>query len=401
MSNYQLRPRRGRTYSNYMQPDVMFEIFSRLPIEAIVTCKCVCKTWRKLIEDPYFIERQRHLSVSAPRALIQPRIVNISSGRISNWPTDNNNLYLVDCEGHKARPLHVAPVLNMLGKELEVMSTCDGLLCIASDHRQAPVYIYNPVLDRLVKLPSTGVKRKLICHEVGLICHESSGSYKVVRGYRFKIKGQEFYRFEMITLGETAWTELTPPSLIYECNFGRPLEWKGAIHWKIQSERAVNSRQCILSFDIDKEAFQIVYFKDIPPHHSRLLMLVLDENLVLLESQNSFLKIWKVGGDIIGGYSINQFSLIQSYMQWGGYFRCRWISETGKDGTYMLHTTYCPSTDSHLRSNLVNFSPKTRSYSQLNLCDMPDHFGTMTYKPTLVCPVRARINVSKSAEGQP
>uniref|UniRef100_A0A7N0ZX30 F-box domain-containing protein n=1 Tax=Kalanchoe fedtschenkoi TaxID=63787 RepID=A0A7N0ZX30_KALFE len=371
MNNYQLRPRRGRTYNNYMQPDIMFEIFSRLPIEAIVTCKCVCKTWRGLIEDPYFIERHRHLALyQAPRALIRPRIPD----------------------------MNVA--LDMLGRELEVMSTCDGLLCIASDHRQAPVYVYNPVMDRLVKLPSTGMKRKLLCHEVGLIFHESSGSYKVVRGYRFKIKAQEYYRFEMITLGEAAWTELTPPSLIYECHFGRPLQWHGAIHWKIQPARITNSRQSIMSFDIDKEAFQIVYFRDNPPQHNRLQMFVLDDDLVLLDSHNSSLKIWRVEGDVIGGYSIHQYTLMQSYMQWGGHFRCRWISETGRDGTYMLHTTYCPSTKCHIRSNLVNFSHKTGSYTQLNLSRMPEHFSAMAFKPTLVCPVRARVNAPRSFDSQ-
>ncbi|CAM8912161.1 unnamed protein product [Rhodiola kirilowii] len=384
MSNYQLRSRSGRAYNPYMQPDIMFKIFMKLPIEAVVTCKCVCKTWRGLVEDPYFIEQHRRFSLCrAPRALVQP----INEFKPS--PQDGN-IYLADCEAHKARALPVPPALDILGKDLEVTSTCDGLLCMASVQRQAPVYVYNPMLDRLVKLPSNGIKRMLTSHVIGIIFHESSGSYKVVRGYRFKKEGQEQHRFEMITLGEAAWKELTPPSHIKYLDFGRPFEWRGAIHWRIHSVH--DSTECIMSFDIDKEAFQIVSLQVNPIERNRLVMLVLDDDLVLVDRYNSYLKIWKVEGDVINGFSINQYTLMQTYMQWNNCFYCQWMAETGRDGTYMLQTTYCTN-DYDLKFNLVNFEPETGSYTQLNLSGMPEQYSTFAFRPTLVCPLRARVTV--------
>ncbi|GKB34692.1 F-box associated domain containing protein [Tanacetum coccineum] len=51
-----------------LPPNVTADVLSRLPVKTIIHCKCVCKNWRQLVSDSYFVNL--HLSRSPAGIMI-------------------------------------------------------------------------------------------------------------------------------------------------------------------------------------------------------------------------------------------------------------------------------------------------------------------------------------------
>ncbi|KAF7145576.1 hypothetical protein RHSIM_Rhsim04G0194500 [Rhododendron simsii] len=47
---------RGITNEGYLPREIWVDILTRLPAKMAGQCKCVCKNWRALIEEPSFVE---------------------------------------------------------------------------------------------------------------------------------------------------------------------------------------------------------------------------------------------------------------------------------------------------------------------------------------------------------
>uniref|UniRef100_A0A2K2CB00 F-box domain-containing protein n=1 Tax=Populus trichocarpa TaxID=3694 RepID=A0A2K2CB00_POPTR len=62
-----------------LSADVMIDILSRFPLKTILSFRCVCKTWLRLISDKDFANP--HLSRSPPGILIKA----LPEGGISKW----------------------------------------------------------------------------------------------------------------------------------------------------------------------------------------------------------------------------------------------------------------------------------------------------------------------------
>ncbi|KAJ4960912.1 hypothetical protein NE237_020822 [Protea cynaroides] len=54
--------------------EIIFEIWSRLPIESVLRCRCVCKLWAILGHDSTFIDLHFSKSIQRPpRVVLLPR----------------------------------------------------------------------------------------------------------------------------------------------------------------------------------------------------------------------------------------------------------------------------------------------------------------------------------------
>ena len=80
--------------------EITFEIMSRLPIESILRCRVVCKTWHTATRDPCFIKKFRNSNYQTIHLILKE-------------PWIKNHLVWLDIEEQKPRQI---PIDNMLTK---------------------------------------------------------------------------------------------------------------------------------------------------------------------------------------------------------------------------------------------------------------------------------------------
>ncbi|KAA8542574.1 hypothetical protein F0562_023726 [Nyssa sinensis] len=257
--------------------EIISDILARLPIESIMTCRIVCKSWYSLTEDPDFINLQLSRS-------------NYQPARVILYNYTLNHLLLLDTEEHKNKWI---PFQNMLFEGhlvyRHVMCSCNGLLCIASDFKLDPVFIYNPMTRKHVILPSSDSKLDFQDQKVGLGFDPSTGTYKVVRLYKDE---SEASRFEILSLGESSWKELSAPH-----NY---------------------DKFSILAFDLIEEKFQIIALpKEFPSDGLPYFDFQdLDGYLTFVEHDSDLMKMWRLTGEKVGDFSLCLERTYDTHVRW-------------------------------------------------------------------------------------
>lgn len=188
--------------------EIFFNIFLKLPVKPLLLCKCVCKSWRQLLSDPYFAKLHMINQPQSQKVLLR---------------SYNDSFYSLDCESTHGNavlrkfPLKVSP-------PVDVLSSCNGLLCVAvphesqeSPHRQlVEVVLWNPTTGDYKTLPSAkpSVDRRQV---VGFGYHPSLDDYMMVRiiTHDFIIDSEEKFRriegehrVDMYSLRTNSWKRI-------------------------------------------------------------------------------------------------------------------------------------------------------------------------------------------------
>lgn len=359
---------------NDLLPELISEILSRLPIELILRCRSVCKTWNSVIQSPLFINLQARKSHNQPsRVILKP----IFGGVIA---TTMHSLFLLDTEERKSRRIHDK---SWRFGGLQIMSSCNGLLCITSDSELGPVYISNPITREFVILPSPETGFSLLRHQVGLGFDSSNGKYIVVRAYTDKSKSQ-VNKFEAIMLGENSWRSLTVPDIIAECTINGSVFWNGALHWKIKKKPG---RECMLSFDVSSGKFAVTRFPvsaDVPDDFE---MVELDGHLSLVQVYDTQMKIWRVTGEKIEGLSVCYEDMYCMNVRWNSSFNCEIIRGYIDEG-YLLQVNTHRGPGGAWRRYLTQYFPKMEQFLSLIIPSIPICFKTISFRPTLISPMQ-------------
>ncbi|KAG5551607.1 hypothetical protein RHGRI_009876 [Rhododendron griersonianum] len=140
---------------------ILMEIMSKLPMSTICNCMCVCSYFRNLISDPQFA--QLHLSRSQPSLLLRS-FYNWESSLCLVESIDpcvvdsgtNGDIRVPDKALLKFKPNCDLPI-----KGLEVLSSCNGIICLYKPRSYDPYVICNPVVDEYVVVPQ--VEKGSIC----------------------------------------------------------------------------------------------------------------------------------------------------------------------------------------------------------------------------------------------
>nr|GEU53124.1 hypothetical protein [Tanacetum cinerariifolium] len=117
-------------HSHTLPPEIIVEILLRCPVESLLRCKSVCKSWYKLISSRYFIKSHVKLWNEKNRYVSPKLVFNVPIYRFRRGYTRTN----------------VAA--------LYMISTCNGLLCYVKDWNTH--LIYNPSTRVSNTLPSSG-----------------------------------------------------------------------------------------------------------------------------------------------------------------------------------------------------------------------------------------------------
>lgn len=167
--------------------EIMADILSRLAVKTIVHCRCVCKKWRILLSESYFVNL--HLSRS-PKGVISHesrRAINV----FKLGELDNKSNYH-DMINHD--PLER---LNLGLCWLE--GSVNGLICLKI-YYDYTLYICNPITREYIILPSDKCVES--SNAIGFGFVEASNQYKVIT---LDTKNSDC---NIYTLGTSVWRSL-------------------------------------------------------------------------------------------------------------------------------------------------------------------------------------------------
>ncbi|VVA98778.1 unnamed protein product [Arabis nemorensis] len=215
-----MRKERKKLNSIHIVPDLVEEIFLRLPLKSILKFKTVSKQWRSILESKMFTERRMSIQKSHRKILAayncdcpdRPRLLPES-----RFEGDEEIVFLHSNEAQRGS-----------------MMTCDGLLCFPEPNW---VTVLNPSTRQLRRfrsgpdpVSSKGTESGKCV--MGFGRDKVTGNYKVVRMCFDPVEEERCHVLD-VECGE--WRKLSPPP--YKVNVGRrplvrkPVCVNGSVYW--------------------------------------------------------------------------------------------------------------------------------------------------------------------------
>ncbi|EOY06305.1 hypothetical protein QUC31_016345 [Theobroma cacao] len=231
----------------------IFDIFSRLPINTLFHCRCVCKRFLCFISDPEFA--RLHLSRSPLCILIKTMPLQNASKRLQ--------LAQVEADGANCQvmKMNFTPKSNVPTCDISHMNACNGLLCLVGAEKDSSFYVCNPILGEFITIqpPYKGRHRGTFW---GLGYSAVTNQYKVLQSYYPAIESAERHVVaEIYTIGTGSWRSIgNAPTDTVALPFNAFLN--GTLHW---FPCTPNGSEFIHSFDFETEQFGTLP----PPDHFR------------------------------------------------------------------------------------------------------------------------------------
>uniref|UniRef100_A0A7N2R363 F-box domain-containing protein n=2 Tax=Quercus lobata TaxID=97700 RepID=A0A7N2R363_QUELO len=254
---YQTRePPTLRHRNNHLPYDVVLKILGQLPVKSVMRLRCVSKSLYSSIASPDFIST--HLNN-----------ININNNNINH---DNAHVIHIESESTRATNRQVCMValartfdrISEIGvpfdfptKCVQIVGSCNGLLCLADYPPGNVVYLWNPSTRRFKKLSHTCLG--LLKHvTLGFAYCSENNDYKVVRTSGSSLSTSEI---EMYTLSSDSWkrVEISVTTDVIFCkNLVSPIPFvSGALHWmsSVKEENRMTETD-IMAFDVNSEKFR-------------------------------------------------------------------------------------------------------------------------------------------------
>lgn len=242
--------------SDYLPSELLISIFTRLPVETVVQCSLVCKSWNSLITNPTFISE--HLKFNQTIAKDNP---NLLVRRVL-YTDPKKEIYTLHCDNEsfdEYSKLNLS--LKSVGSFFTIVGNCNGLLCLLDERNSsAPVkniYLWNPMIRKSITLP----KYKFFSSNVestGFGFDHVTNDYKVIR-----IVHPSFPNFssrvELYSLSTGEWRNIShvtfPKYEVY--GHSQQANLNGAIHWLAHGGLNASVYLVIL-FDLHDEVFRVM-----------------------------------------------------------------------------------------------------------------------------------------------
>lgn len=172
--------------------DIIFLLFCKLPVKALLRFRCVSKQFQSLIDSPYFICRHLQYQTST-----YPKLIIQNSGKPKPIFLDMNS---IDNRINFEYPLCV--------KCVDWICSCNGLLAISYYNDNPPYYVDNR--PHIILLNPSTKKANLLPRCDSLVggfsvgfCYDAAADYKLVtvlrrgRGFVYSLKADSWRRIEV------------------------------------------------------------------------------------------------------------------------------------------------------------------------------------------------------------
>ncbi|KAM5580280.1 F-box/kelch-repeat protein [Rosa sericea] len=360
---------------------VIVEILSWLPVKSLLRFRCVCKAWRALISESYFIKK--HLTRTKIRSsfklLVKESLVfrSIEYQALFNCLSDDGTI--------PNRELDF-PVMNLPSFEfpyIEIVGACNGLICLLLEGEltSTTILLWNPCTRDFQVLPQPPlIHRDLQLFGFGY--DSSSDDYKVILG--------DWNSVVVFTLKTSSWRKLQSLTKYFEvCSIGYLVN--EALHWVLDEpyKQRMSCPSKIVSFDLAEEKFHEIPFP-YPPNPVDRPELVAGvgilNNCLTLYFQTMYcragceLKMW-----VMKEYGVKeswtQVINIPSGILGEEYACMTCISENGE--LLMRLDLLCP---------LAIYNPKEKTFRIFMDDNQGSFYETATYVESLVSPLIGSTN---------
>ncbi|KAK9911037.1 hypothetical protein M0R45_034963 [Rubus argutus] len=183
---------------------ILDEILARLPVKSLMRFRCVCKSWRALISQPYFATK--HFNY-AGRGITE----NCSRLLMSTSPFESIDYEalkdLSDGDAHLAIKKLDFQVMFPDSSVKTTVGSCNGLICLEID--QEDVVLWNPCTRDYKVLPKPTIRCTSQFYGFGY--DSSTDIYKIMRGYSYRVLDYEETGVQVFSLKTGSWrTHLDP-----------------------------------------------------------------------------------------------------------------------------------------------------------------------------------------------
>ncbi|XP_050212532.1 putative F-box protein At3g16210 [Mercurialis annua] len=226
--------------SEYLPEEVLVQILSRLPVQSILRCTCVCKLWNFIIKNPHFI--------STFSSNNHHRYFFLSHSYYSNQYSlrfDNKHL---DEYMSLHPPFNQADAFRMVGAS-------NGLVCLYCTSRNHFLFnefvIWNPSIRKSLRVPKSSFPLLGLAYELllGFGFDSRTNDYKLLT-FSFAFNTDVV----LYSLNSNSWKKITN----VVCKFGKYGGWSinptfvdGRFYWNV----TVEQKNLVLVFDLRDEMF--------------------------------------------------------------------------------------------------------------------------------------------------
>ncbi|OMO95384.1 hypothetical protein COLO4_15939 [Corchorus olitorius] len=232
--------------------NLLMEIFSRLPIMSLGKCRCVSKTWFRIISSPEFAKL--HLSVSPTCILIKNKPPKSESKRLllsQVFEVSGTKCFRFDRMNFTSR-------FDLPNITFSLVNSCNGLVCLSGDKAEF-IYVCNPVLGDYITIQVPDDSDSYV-RSFGLGFSSRSNEFKVLHTFSLRTEepglrlgGTRTIKAVIYTLGTGLWKSIeNVPDEISSLGFNSFLH--GALHWGIVRG---NPKLCcrITCFNFEEDLF--------------------------------------------------------------------------------------------------------------------------------------------------
>ncbi|EXC34522.1 F-box/kelch-repeat protein [Morus notabilis] len=275
------RERKGavemKKFCHNLSEEILEEIFLRLPPVSVKSCKCVCKSWYDMINNPLFIKKQFHVSIKNNRHSSHVTLCLIWFSRELSKKEVSTGLYrqrrgkqvLSLLTMHKddsvgdhppfvLEEINLPPVPKAEEKnfpEFLIATHCNGIICFYghSFHHQNTVVLCNTGLGEF-KLLHTPCLPRFFVAGAGFGYDPKADDYKFVKV--FSSAGfDRRSRALVYTLGTNSWREIDLKGIYCWLN-NSGFYCRGLYYW--WNKGLLDSETMVLSFDMSEEKFHCI-----------------------------------------------------------------------------------------------------------------------------------------------
>ncbi|XP_058182230.1 F-box/kelch-repeat protein At3g06240-like [Rhododendron vialii] len=236
--------------------ETMMMILLRLPVKTLGQCKCVSKSWRFLISNPFFVKSHLNLTISDPNTNKYSKLFMMYPFYSLDYESPSSFKDIEDDEA--IVDLGSPPKEPDLG--VEIVGSCNGLICLL--YLPDSFILWNPTIKESKELPTPPFSPSYgdLCFR-GFGYNSSIDDYKVVRAPRANANPNQFI-VEVFSLKAYSWRrieDIKDSLVIEEGDVGSCLN--GALHW-LGSRVAGPNKRVIVSLDLGTEEFREIPIPD-------------------------------------------------------------------------------------------------------------------------------------------
>ncbi|KAK9741597.1 hypothetical protein RND81_03G116200 [Saponaria officinalis] len=229
------------------------DILALLPTKLIGRCRCVSKSWRRLLSKPNFV--RSHLNQT--KHLIENELLMLGSRELSQ----SDVLYTasIDCQLPGEITVSATELIFVAKPELlsGYLPSCDGLILLEDDSKQ--ILLVNPTTKEVRELPVPSHAFDCLYRYplYGLGYDHVNDDYKVVSPSYYHTEHELAMVVHVYSVRNGTWKEAD--SSLYEPCYSMRMTGvfvDGSLHWV--ATNSMNLSSFIVGFDLAEEILRII-----------------------------------------------------------------------------------------------------------------------------------------------